>query len=69
MQAVAGDHLRVRGAHVGEKVREAEIIEVRGSDGQAPYLVRWLDDGHEGLFFPGSDAVVEHETGDGQKPR
>jgi hypothetical protein len=22
--------------------------------------VRWDDDGHEGLFFPGSDAVVEH---------
>jgi hypothetical protein len=22
--------------------------------------VRWSDDGHEGLFFPGSDAIVEH---------
>jgi hypothetical protein len=22
--------------------------------------VRWDDDGHEGLFFPGSDAVIEH---------
>jgi hypothetical protein len=22
--------------------------------------VRWEDDGHEGLFFPGSDASVEH---------
>jgi hypothetical protein len=22
--------------------------------------VRWGDDGHEGLFFPGSDAAVEH---------
>jgi hypothetical protein len=22
--------------------------------------MRWDDDGHEGLFFPGGDAVVEH---------
>jgi hypothetical protein len=22
--------------------------------------VRWDDDGHEGLYFPGSDASVEH---------
>jgi hypothetical protein len=22
--------------------------------------VRWQDDGHEGLYFPGSDAVVRH---------
>jgi hypothetical protein len=23
-------------------------------------VVRWDEDGHEGLFFPGSDAVIEH---------
>jgi len=25
-----------------------------------PYQVRWTEDGHEGLFFPGPDALVEH---------
>jgi hypothetical protein len=53
-----GDRLHVRGAHVGDTDRIGEIIEVRGSDGAPPYTVRF-DDGHEGLVFPGPDAVVE----------
>ncbi|MGD0253966.1 MAG: DUF1918 domain-containing protein [Acidimicrobiales bacterium] len=59
MQAKAGDHLRVEGRHVGDRPLVAEVLEVHGQDGQPPYLVRW-EDGHEGTFFPGSDAVVEH---------
>ena len=38
----------------------AEILELHGEDGGPPWLVRWGDDGHEGLFFPGSDAMIEH---------
>lgn len=60
MRAAVGDQLVIKGHHVGEADREAEILEVHGEDGGAPFLVRWDDDGHEGLFFPGSDAVVEH---------
>jgi hypothetical protein len=60
MQASVGDRLVIKGHHVGEPDRAAEIIEVRGVDGGPPFLVRWDDDGHEGLFFPGSDAVIEH---------
>lgn len=48
MRAVAGDELLVRGRHVG---REGVIVEVRGEDGAAPYLVRWKD-GHESVFMP-----------------
>jgi len=32
---------------------------VHGEDGAPPYLVRWSD-GHQSVFFPSSDAVVEH---------
>lgn len=60
VNAQVGDRLVIKGHHVGEPDRDAEILEVRGEDGGPPYLVRWDDDGHEGLFFPGSDAVVEH---------
>jgi len=60
MRAAVGDRLVIKGHHVGEPDRDAEILEVRGPDGAPPYLVRWSDDGHEGLFFPGSDATVEH---------
>jgi hypothetical protein len=36
-----------------------EIVEVRGTTGGPPYVVRF-DDGHTGLVFPGPDAVIEH---------
>jgi hypothetical protein len=60
MQAKAGDRLVVKGHHVGQPDRDAEILEVRGENGGSPYLVRWEDSGHETLFFPGSDTIVEH---------
>ena len=28
--------------------------------GEAPYVVRWGDSGHEALFFPGPDATIQH---------
>jgi Domain of unknown function (DUF1918) len=59
-EAHAGDKILIRGHHVGEPEREALILEVRGADGGPPYVVKWLSDGHEGLFFPGSDATIEH---------
>jgi len=59
MHAQKGDRLVIRGHHVGELDRDGEILEV-GEHGGPPYLVRWSDDGHEGLIFPGSDALVRH---------
>ncbi len=59
MKASVGDRIVVRGRTVDEKSRDGEIIEVRGPDGDPPWLIRW-DDGHEGLFFPGPDARIEH---------
>ena len=60
MLAQVGDRLVVKGHRVGEPDRDAEILEVHGENGAPPYLVRWSDDGHEGLLFPGSDALIEH---------
>ena len=60
LQAAAGDRLIVRRVHVGEPVRDGEILEVRGADGTPPFLVRWSDNGHEALVFPGPDAHVQH---------
>lgn len=62
MRATAGDALLVKGHHVGDSDREAVIIEVRGADGAPPYVVRW-EDGHESVFFPSCDTVVEHASG------
>jgi hypothetical protein len=60
MHAVAGDKLVVHSTHVGEAVRDAEILSTRGVDGGPPFEVRWSDTGHEGLIFPGSDAEIHH---------
>lgn len=60
MRANVGDRVVIKGHHVGDPDRDAEVLEVKGENGAPPWVVRWSDDGHEGLFFPGSDAVVEH---------
>jgi hypothetical protein len=56
-----GDRLVVHGRRDDEHNRVAVITELRHADGTPPYLVRWLDDGHEGLVFPGPDATIEPE--------
>jgi hypothetical protein len=60
MFASVGDRIVVHSQHVDVPVRDGEIVEVHGSEGAPPYLVRWSDDGHESLCFPGPDATVEH---------
>jgi nitroimidazol reductase NimA-like FMN-containing flavoprotein (pyridoxamine 5'-phosphate oxidase superfamily) len=59
MEANVGDRIVIKGHHVGDPDRDAEILEVHGPAGTPPYIVRWTDDGHEGLFFPGPDATVQ----------
>ena len=58
LHAAPGDRLVVRSLR-GPK-RDAEILEVRHVDGTPPYVVRWSDNGHEALVYPGADAFVQH---------
>lgn len=60
MHATIGDRIIIKGHHVGEPDRDCEVLEVKGHGGEPPYRVRWADSGHEALFFPGSDATVQH---------
>jgi len=55
--AEAGDLIVVSGHHVGEPEQLGEIVEVLGTPGHRHFSVRW-DDGHESVFYPGSDATV-----------
>ena len=61
MQASVGDRLVVHSTHVDGPVRDGEILEVHGQDGMPPYVVRWSDDGHTTLVYPGADATVHHD--------
>jgi hypothetical protein len=60
LTAVPGDRLVVKGHHLGDRVRDAEILEVLGAGGGPPFRVRWADTGRETLLFPGPDALVDH---------
>lgn len=59
VKAAVGDRLVVRSTHVDGPVRDGEVVEVRGADGDPPFVVRW-EDGHEGLYYPGPDTEVHH---------
>jgi hypothetical protein len=63
MRANVGDRLVIKRHKVGEPDRQAEVLEVKGEDGQPPYVVRWASDGHVGLVLPGSDAFIEPAAG------
>ena len=67
MKASPGDRLIVHGHRVGERDRSGEVVEVRGEDGAPPYVIRW-DDGHQDLFCPESDAIIEHPSHPSNRP-
>ena len=56
----AGDRLVVRAHHQGQPERDAEILEVIGGELRPHYRVRWQDDGHESIVYPGEDVFVQH---------
>lgn len=62
MKAQTGDRLVLEGIHVGDARRVGVILAVPHPDGSPPYTVRWLDNGHEALVFPGSEAHIEPPT-------
>jgi hypothetical protein len=59
MRAHIGDRIVIAPRAVGGTVRDGEILEARGPGGGPPYLVRWSDNGHEVLYFPGGDARID----------
>ncbi len=57
-----GDWLIIEGTNLGHPRRIGQIVGLRHQDGTPPYAVRWLEDDHESLVFPGPTARVErHE--------
>jgi hypothetical protein len=58
MHAKAGDWLVVHSHSDVVHSRRAEIIAVPSPDGEPPYTIRWEDDGHEAVVYPGPDAQL-----------
>ena len=55
MKRNVGDEIVVDGPHQGDLPKMGEVLEVLHVGDVEHYRVRW-DDGHEGIFYPGSDA-------------
>jgi hypothetical protein len=62
MQAQVGDHIILAGEQVDRPTREGEVLEVRGANGEPPYLMRW-NDGHTGILYPGPGSVLKVTPG------
>ncbi|HEU0256832.1 MAG TPA: DUF1918 domain-containing protein [Microbacteriaceae bacterium] len=60
MDVASGDRIVIRGKAVGNPDRRGTVLEVRGDEGQGPYVIRF-DDGRESLVYPGPDFVVTPE--------
>jgi hypothetical protein len=58
MKAKIGDRIVVGGNRAGQAGRHCVVLEVRGANGEPPYVVRWSESEREDLYFPGSDASV-----------
>ncbi|NUT49041.1 MAG: DUF1918 domain-containing protein [Saccharothrix sp.] len=58
MKAHAGDWIVVESPQVGTARRIGQVLRVDHVDGSPPYLVRWTEDDHESLFFPGPETRV-----------
>jgi hypothetical protein len=61
MQATVGDRVHIKGRAAGMREHVGEILEVRGPEGEPPYLVRFAD-GHESLVYPGPDCIIEQRS-------
>jgi hypothetical protein len=58
MKANVGDWLVIKSGTIGHRDLRGLITEVKSSDGEPPYQVRWLDADDEATVFPGPDAIV-----------
>lgn len=58
MRAKCGDWLIVETSTVDKIARRGRIESVATDDGKPPFRVRWANDDHVSLVFPGPDAHV-----------
>jgi hypothetical protein len=68
MKAKVGDRLVINGTNLGDRRRVVVVTAVGHPDGSPPYVVRWLEDDHESVVFPGPTSHVETRKPVGSVP-
>ncbi|WP_405152181.1 DUF1918 domain-containing protein [Sphaerisporangium sp. NBC_01403] len=62
VKAAVGDRLIVESTSLDKPRRIGVIVALYHADGSPPYDVRWPDQEHPSMVFPGPDAHIEHRT-------
>jgi hypothetical protein len=68
MKAKVGEWLVIDGTNLGDRQRVGMVTGVGHPDGSPPYTVRWTEDDHESLVYPGPTARVESRKPAGSAP-
>jgi len=68
VKASVGDHIVIASNRVDRAVRDGRIIEIRGADGDPPYMVEWSDTHQTVMVYPGPDARIEHSQAEPADP-
>lgn len=64
MHARIGARIVVESPVLDGHRRYGEVLEVLAGSGGEHYRIRWEDDGHESIFYPGPDAHLSVTKGD-----
>lgn len=59
MHAHVGDWIVVESGHLNGHRRRGQVVRLEHPDGTPPYVVRWIEDDRETVFFPGPETHVE----------
>jgi hypothetical protein len=59
MHAHVGDWIVVESGHLDGHRRRGQVVRLEHPDGTPPYVVRWIEDDRETVFFPGPETHVE----------
>jgi hypothetical protein len=58
VKATVGDWLVIEGRTLDAGRRQGQVVGLVHDDGSPPYRVRWVEDDHESLVFPGPEARI-----------
>lgn len=60
MRPVPGDLLILKDVKTGARLRDGQVLDVRGDDPMPSYIVRWSDTGNVELYFADERAFIHH---------
>jgi Domain of unknown function (DUF1918) len=60
MQPIPGDLLILKDVETGARVRDGQVVDIRGDDPTPIYLIRWSDTGNVEMYIADESAFIHH---------